>query len=614
MSIAAVMTAITSTGVMAFDTDGCSTCNNDGPILVQNETQEAGYQGDFLPEINGTAADTQNPHPPVQSFTNLEVSSNGLGDALIFPMFKQDEGWGTEIVVRNTDQEHAIVAKVAVYEAENSEEVLDFNVYLSAADVVRFKIEHGKVMSEDGSILRVFPAPSSNSNDVTRDKFASKSRPFTRDLSTNTGYVVVYGMAQASTDQDSIDDQDMRYHKQHPRLFKNYRRELDACRPGWRIGHQNAMVNGTYTRHTFASTSLDNYSVASPNQANNCNLAVNTAVFTAINEVVDSATQASVLASKITDKATALQALNQVQVMQTKIDALFVFESGNAKVIQVQKILQIAQAAITEAVNVINPNHPTTQEELDNISIEVNKLAQQVASAATNVSSAATPSAPGNFFGDVDPSLTGTVRLYNETNGARDMILPAKAIENYTSGNKIIHTEGEIVSFQDRRIIDGSNGWAKYYEHGIKTDARAFIVRNASYNFAADSLANKLVITQPYKRVLVQLGNDEGYWHGADFGGFSVIYNVFDENEHIDNISYTESPHNSGHSVFSNELEESLANLEDGTEFDGKSGFALLRFTNINGYESGIPAIVTQMIGTRVGGVPQINWIYSQTK
>ena len=617
MSIAAVMTAFTSSGVMAFDTDGCSTCSNDGPILVQNEADmAAGYQGNNLPEINGTPADKQNPHPPVQSFTNLKLSSNGLGDALIFPMFKQEDGWGTEIVVRNTDQDHAIVAKVAVYAADDSEEVLDFNVYLSATDVARFKIENGKVTSEDGSILRVFPAPSSNSNDVTRDKFASKARPFSRDLSATTGYVVVYGMAQASTDQDSIDDQDMRYHKQHPRLFKNYRRELDKCRPGWRNGHQNAMVNGTYTRHTLASPSVENYSVAAPNQANNCNLVVNADAFDAINRVVDSATQASVLASKITDKATALQASLQVSVMLTEVNALGnILGDIDSKVTQVQKLLEVSKTAIDKAIEVINPNDQATPEQLAKIASTINDIAQEVATAATSASSSATPSAPGNFFGDVDPSLTGTVRLYNATNGARDMILPATAIENFTSGNKIIYTEGEIASLQDRRIVDGSNGWAKYFEHGIRTDAKAFTVRQAVYNFAADSLANQLVITQPYKRVLVQLGNDDGYWQDTDkdFGGFSFLYNVFDENEHIDNISYTESPHNSGRKILPNEL-EIMANLEEGTEFDGKDGFAMLRFTDINGNDSGLPAIITQMIGTTVGGVPQVNWVYSQTK
>ncbi len=611
MSIAAVMTAFTSSGVMAFDTDGNPNNANDGPILVQNEhATEAGYQGDLLPEINGTPANTPNPHPPVQSIANLRLSSNGLGDALVFPMFSQKDSWGTEIVVRNTDQEHAIVAKVAVYAADDSEEVLDFNVYLSAADVVRFKIENGNITSEDGSVLRVFPAPSSNSNDVSRSDFASASNPFSRSLDIDEGYVVVYGMAQASTEDDALDSFDMRYHNRHPLLFKNYRRELDVCRPGWRNGHQNAMKYGTYTRHTLSS-SIVNYSVAAPNQGVNCNLSSNVALSGSVNAVIAAATNASVLASKITDQATALQALNQVQVMQTAVNGLPL----SAAVIQARDAIIVAQAAINAAVNL---NHTVTQKELEAISNGINELTQQVAAAAASVSSLATGTraAPGNFFGDVDPSLTGTVRLYNATNGARDMVLPATAIDNFTSGNKIIYTEGEIASLQDRKITGGSNGWAKYSEAGIRADAQAFVVREASYNFAANSLANKLIVTQPYKRVLVQLGNDDGYWQGInnDFGGFSFLYNVYDENENLDPTPYTHSPYTSLNKVLRNELEK-MPNLEEGTRFDGKNGFALLRFTNADGNNTtGIPAIVTQMVGTTVGGVPQLNWVYSQTK
>jgi hypothetical protein len=516
MSIIAVLAAVTSSSVMGFDTDGTSASANDGPILVQGKTDLAGYQGNLLP-LSGTTPLTANTHLPLPSAGTLALSANGRGDALVFPLFSQMDDWGTEIVVRNTDQNHAIVAKVAVYAKDDSRELLDFNVYLSASDVVRFKIENGNLTSEDGSILRNFPAPSSNIDDVDDDDFASSAKPFSRVLSEDSGYIVVYGMAQASTDADPADSHSQRYHKQHPRLFANYRRDLDVCRPGWRIGHLNAMDTGTYIRRT-TNSSVDNYSVAAPNQAEDC---------------------------------------------------------------------------------------------------------------ATGAGSTAVA---GNFFGDVDASLTGTVRLYNAVNGARDMMLPAKAIANFTSDNKIIYSEGEIGALQDRQIMGAEwedhdndantpdvltdSGWAMYSEAAVRLDATAFLVNNTTYTFAASSVANKLIITQPYKRPLVQLGNDDGYWQDIDlpddFGGFSFIYNVFNEHEEMDNISYTHSPHNSGITVFRNEV-ESMDNLEENTEFDGKNGYALVRFTNVGGQNSGIPVVVTQMIGTTVGGAPQLNWIYSQT-
>ncbi len=515
MSIAAVLTAVTSSSVMAFDTDGTSTSPNDGTILVQGKIDLAAYQGNLLP-LSGKTPLLANAHAPMPSIGDLRIAENGRGDALIIPLFNQSGDWGTEVVVRNTDQSHAIVAKVSVYAKDDSRELLDFNVYLSASDVVRFKIENGNLTSEDGSILRDFPAPSSNVDNVDTDDFASAAKPFTRPLTEDVGYIVVYGMAQASTDADSSDAHSQAYHKQHARLFKNYRSELDVCRPDWRIGHLNAMDTGTYIRHT-TNSSVENYSVATPNQAEDC---------------------------------------------------------------------------------------------------------------GTNAGSTAVA---GNFFGDVAPNLTGTVRLYNATNGARDMMLPAKAIANFTSKNKIIYTEGEIAALQDRRIVgtgwedhdndpntadvQTDNAWAMYDEAGIRIDSDIFLVSNTIYTFAAASVANQLIITQPYKRPLVQLGNDDGYWQdtATNFGGFSFIYNVFNEHEEMDNISYTQSPHNSGITIFRNEV-ESMVDLEDGTEFDGKNGYALVRFTNVNGQSSGIPAVVTQMIGTTVGGAPQLNWIYSQTQ
>jgi len=430
---------------------------------------------------------------------------------LIFPFFNQKDDWGTEIVVRNTDKYHAIVAKVAVYRSSDSLEILDFNIYLSAADVVRFKIENGKLISEDGSIVRNVPSPSSNLNDIDEDDFASKTKPFTRDVTAENGYVVVYGMAQATNDDDAVDSHDSRYHRQHARLFANYRRELDVCRPGWRIGHRNAMLNGTYIRNTIITpgnySSIENYSIAAPNQAENCR----------------------------TD--------NEVRA--------------------------------------------------------------------------------GNFFGDVDESLSGTIRIYNGTNAPRDMILPATAIKNFTSENKIIWTEGEVADLQDRRIVGNQvngNGaindvaWALYNEQGIRNDAKAFAVVNTAYTFNEESVANQLVITQPYKRVLVQLGNDDGYWRDVsnNFGTFSYIYNVFDEHEKMHDIPYTQSPYNSDIPLGSNEV-EIMSNLEVGTEVEGKNGFALLRFVNTSGHNAQMPAIITQMIGSSVAGVPQVNWIYSPT-
>ena len=562
MSVAAVLTAVTSSSVMAFDTVGAST-TTDGTIISQISAKQAAYIGNLLP-LSTTDPLTATPFKlqPKDAGVGLRIASEWVttnvnniddvvdpnnqdinvekniykwehyssvarGDALVFPFFNQKDDWGTEFVARNTTKHHAIVAKVEVYSSDDSTPVLDFNVYFSGADVVRFKIENGKLTSEDGSIVRRVPSPSSNLNDIEEGDFASKATPFVRDVIypkghakagqvVQNGYVILYGMAQAKDDTDDLDSQDSRYHNQHARLFANFRRELDVCRPGWRRGHRNAMLDGTYINTTIISSSpsgeptfsgVPNYSIAAPNLNENCR--------------ADEAIKA------------------------------------------------------------------------------------------------------GNFFGDVGQHLSGTVRLYNGTNAPRDMILPAKAIRNFTWKNKIIWTEGEVASLKDRRITglvrdDKGNQtnteWAVYNEKGIREDALAFGVVNTAYTFNERSVANQLIITQPYKRGLIQLGNDDGYWRSVDIGAgtgiFSFIYNVFNEHEKISNIDYTESPYNSEIPVGINEV-EIMANLEENTEFKNHNGFALLRFVDVEGRNARMPAIITQMIGSKVAGVPQVNWIYA---
>lgn len=61
---------------------------------------------------------------------------NGLGDLLIFPHYiAVANGWETKLTVTNTDDQRSVVAKVVVRSAAYSEELLDFLIYLSPADV-----------------------------------------------------------------------------------------------------------------------------------------------------------------------------------------------------------------------------------------------------------------------------------------------------------------------------------------------------------------------------------------------------------------------------------------------------------------------------------------------
>lgn len=614
---------------MAFDTSGSATNDEDGLILVQGtgsgaSTKQAGYQGNTL--VNNSA----NNHFPVQSNSKLALSPNGRGDALIFPMFKQDEGWGTEIVVRNTDPLNAIVAKVAIFEAGCSREVFDFNIYLSAADVVRFKIEDGHLWSEDGSIIASANTPDSK---IDIGTFASSTNRFdsknTGDQlnGVNKGYVVVYGMGQAKTSDPAVSS-GRQYHKDHLKLFANYRKELDACRPGWRVGSYMAMEEGTFLRNMIGST--NNYSIATPNQAENCTFTTAEAA---------EAVGIAVRAQAATIAAAGVASVADVAAQSAVVDAT----SDNADALGALAITQAALlnatsaglVAAKDANDVAKVTADNAAADLADAESEQRRTSDILALADAQVISTTamlkavyarnTAAVPGNFFGDVGASLTGTVRLYNggDAAGSRDMMLPAKAIANFTEQNKILWAEGEIASLKDRRIQGDTGGvaptnleWARYNEKGIREDAKAFLVSNTSYSFAKASIDNQLVITQPYKRSLMQLGNDDGYWkEGSQCGSFSISFTVFNEDEETDTSTYFGvSPHTTepkAPELYGNEL-QLISYLEETTKFEGENGFALVKFFGQR-ESSGIPAIVSQMIGTIVKEDPQVNWIYSQT-
>jgi hypothetical protein len=229
--------------------------------------------------------------------------------------------------------------------------------------------------------------------------------------------------------------------------------------------------------------------------------------------------------------------------------------------------------------------------------------------------------AVANPFTDPESdALTGTVQIANSSDSQkRDLIIPAKAVKNFTDGAMMMWTEGEYAAIADRRIVLG-----KYVEADIKNDAQAFLVKNVHYIYEKDSLANTLLVTQPYKRILMQLGNDDAYWSNVssenEWGGFSIGYTYYNENESY-YVAPTEtggvitSPYNTDDltvTTYNNEL-QSISNLEDNTNstFTATNGVADVTLT---GNANGIPAIVTQMLGTSVGGVAQTNWIYAPAK
>jgi len=235
MSVAA-MTALLSTGASAFDT------NSTGDILTRN-----GTAGNY---INGLVAGT-----PLVRSTNDAIGDRLKGDALIFPVFDMTDDWSTEIVLRNNLDDTAVLAKAVLYDAEDSRELVDFNIYLSQNDQTRFTIKNGKVTSTDGSI-----AAKENIDEDSIITMASEAEPFEKavtdpltGIERKKGYIIVYGMAQVASNATLMPGVATKgYHNKHVELFKFYRQQLDARRGtgtgGTNSDWRNAFLEvGVYT-------------------------------------------------------------------------------------------------------------------------------------------------------------------------------------------------------------------------------------------------------------------------------------------------------------------------------------------------------------------------------
>lgn len=481
----------------------------------------------------------------IEADETLKLSDSQYGDALIYPMYKSDKGWKTKIMVRNNSAD-AVVAKVVLYDNNDSRELRDFNIYLSAYDVFTFEVNGNDILTKDGSIPSGVTTPGQSSA-TDKAEFVSHEGNTTYGIlsDTNTtlaldeqeGYIAIYGMAQSkhdfsSTDKDALgNDIHYAYHGKHLELFKDYRRLLDVCRPSWRSAYAD-------------STSMVGIKKGMISTASN------------------------------------LQAPNV-------------------------------------AIGTCNPddNNIATRED--------------------------------EFFSPKNV-LSGTVRLINSNTSKpseqRDMLLPATALQNFTTDNMtVLWTEGEYAAIQDRRI--NNNLQAKYDSVGILNDASAFDIKTADYTFNGTDSANQLIFTQPMKRILVQLDpdNGNGYYNSTessiksghtittDFGCFKLDLNTaFNENEAYRGFVQPKdeplslkpliSPYSTNildvakpSCGFSNEMEKVTDDQLQGTSalssINQNGGFMKVKVTANNGK---IPAIVTQMVGSvSASGNWQTNWVYA---
>ena len=75
----------------------------------------------------------------------MYINNGGTGEILVFPFYSAENGNTTNVSISNTTLDNKAV-KIRIIEGENSQEVLDFNVYMSAEDHFSFAI----AATEDG--------------------------------------------------------------------------------------------------------------------------------------------------------------------------------------------------------------------------------------------------------------------------------------------------------------------------------------------------------------------------------------------------------------------------------------------------------------------------------
>ena len=552
MSIAAAA-ALLTTGAMAFD------YTYDGEIVADITSAQLNASravtGLHASYVGGEEAGDD----------NLTLSTNAKGDALIYPAFKAGDGWSSNLVVRNAEN-NATVCKVVLYAADNSRELLDFDIYLSPYDVFRFDIaEDGTVSTNDGSFALIDPTLGTNAHEFIEHNGAAQvigkinNRAGNEDVV--SGYAVIYAMAEATNTVPPVQfDADgstlittnagnaitAAYHGDHSKLLTDFRALTDLCRDDdqdmrttapWRtvLGSNSASIqNGTAT----------DINVTAPNVAANCvNIAMSTAA--------------------------------------------------------------------------------------DN-----NETNKTIAGMTSNFAS---PSSD-LLFGDVTISKGGE--------DPRNLLIPATALDNYTSATQMmLWVPGEYAAIQDRRIGDDINsvtsvavgfavsprtGFSDYNLTGIAADSLTFETAQAYYTFDKNELkgANTLLVTQPTKRSIIMADQGSRYWVVATtgispidnkWGEFRTSSAYYDENENLDTAStalaVVISPVSGNpEDAYKNELQ--AINDPERTETasavftaSGDNGFAIMKL----GRNNGLPALVTQMTGSVVDDESQINWVYSTT-
>lgn len=152
----------------------------------------------------------------------MYVNDKGMGETLIFPFFSAENGNSTNVNIANTTTGTKAV-KVRILEAQNSREVLDFNLYLSPKDHFSFGVMAdaadggGMMMTNDNSCtvpaipadgvkFRDFLYNPADSAEDDADTDTDESYDNTSITRTAVGYIEVIEMGQVDPDATAVLD------------------------------------------------------------------------------------------------------------------------------------------------------------------------------------------------------------------------------------------------------------------------------------------------------------------------------------------------------------------------------------------------------------------------
>jgi hypothetical protein len=128
----------------------------------------------------------------------LAVTAGGVGHALVVPYFNAQNGNMTVLHITNTDQTNGKVAKVRFRSASNSDDLLDFQVFLSPGDVWTAAVTadaNGLAQITTADNTCTVPALTTQSFNNSTSRLPGYLTEAQRTALTREGYVEVFNVA-----------------------------------------------------------------------------------------------------------------------------------------------------------------------------------------------------------------------------------------------------------------------------------------------------------------------------------------------------------------------------------------------------------------------------------